>query len=151
VLCQVPCHYWNSALCRVLDALPSAFLGTRQSPTLGNDHVYREQDARHMKTLDERRHSAKGCQQPSIADGRYLWRAPGFGTRQRSYFVASLPSVSSPTLDKLFFDECLSWTLGKVYFYFFSFPNQTFCGLFLHYVDLHVPFWHNYKSVCYNY
>jgi hypothetical protein len=43
--------------------------------------------------------------------------------------------------------ECLFWTLGKVCFLFFSFPNQTFCGMFLHYVDLHVPFWDNYNSV----
>jgi hypothetical protein len=43
------------------------------------------------------------------------------------------------------------WILGKVYFHFFSFFNQIFCGMFLHYVDLHVLFLHNYKSVCYNY
>jgi hypothetical protein len=47
---------------------------------------------------------------------------------------ASLPSVQA-------------WTLGKVYFYFLNFGNQTFCGMFLHYVDLHVPFWDNYNSV----
>jgi hypothetical protein len=47
---------------------------------------------------------------------------------------ASLPSVQP-------------WTLGKVYFYFLYFVNQTFCGMFLHYVDLHVPFWDNYNSV----
>jgi hypothetical protein len=39
---------------------------------------------------------------------------------------AILPSVSSPTLDKLFFDECLSWTLDKVYVYFFLFPTKLF-------------------------
>jgi hypothetical protein len=47
----------KSALCRVLGALPSAFCRvldkdvfaecrTRQSPALGNDRVYREQDSR---------------------------------------------------------------------------------------------------------
>jgi hypothetical protein len=30
-------------------------------------------------------------------------------------------------------------TLRKVYFLFFSFANQTFYGMFLHYVDLDVP------------
>jgi hypothetical protein len=82
----------NPALCRVLGALPSAFYRalskeffaecrTRQSPTLGNDHVYREQDSRHRKklgkdrfakclTISERRRSAKGHQQPSIANDR---------------------------------------------------------------------------------
>jgi hypothetical protein len=34
---------------------------------------------------------------------------------------------------------------------FLFFPNQTFYAMFLHYVDLHIPFLHNYKSVCYNY
>jgi hypothetical protein len=32
---------------------------------------------------------------------------------------ASLPSVQA-------------WTLGKVYFYFLNFINQTFCGMFLY-------------------
>jgi hypothetical protein len=64
--------------------------------------------------------------------------------------VATLTSASSPTLYKPYFAECPRMTLGKVYFVF-SFSNQTFCGMFLHYIDLHVPFWHNYKSVCYNY
>jgi hypothetical protein len=36
-------------------------------------------------------------------------------------------------------------------FLFFSFPNQTYPIMFLHYVDLRIPFWHNYKSDCYNY
>jgi hypothetical protein len=44
------------------------------------------------------------------------------------------------TLGKAYFAECHFWTLGKVYFYFFYFPNQIFCGVFLHYIDLHVPF-----------
>jgi hypothetical protein len=38
-------------------------------------------------------------------------------------------------------------TLGKVYFYFFDFVSQTFCGMFLHYVDLHVSFVDNYNRV----
>jgi hypothetical protein len=83
--------------------------GAWQSSTLGNDCVYGEQDSRHRKTLGESRRSAKGRQQPSIADGRYLCRVSFMDTRQ---------SI----------------------FYFFSFPNQTLSGMFLHYVDLHVPF-----------
>jgi hypothetical protein len=31
---------------------------------------------------------------------------------------------------------------------FFCFGHQTFCGFFLHYVDLHVPFGDNYNCVC---
>jgi hypothetical protein len=53
---------------------------------------------------------------------------------------ATLLSVARPTLSKLCFAECLPWTLGKVFIYLFYFPNQTFCGLFLNYIDLHVPF-----------
>jgi hypothetical protein len=59
----------------------------------------------------------------------------------------SLPSVNQLTLGKDLFTECLFWALDKVYFYFFNFDNQTFCGMFLHYVDLHVLFWNNYNSV----
>jgi hypothetical protein len=44
------------------------------------------------------------------------------------------------TLGKGYFAECHFWTLGKVHFYFFYFPNQNFCGVFLHYIDLYVPF-----------
>jgi hypothetical protein len=64
--------------------------------------------------------------------------------------AAFLPSGLRPTLGKLSFAECHQWTLDKLYFYFFSFPTQTFCRMFLHYLDLHVPFLHNYKSVFYN-
>jgi hypothetical protein len=70
-----------SAFCRV---------DTRQSPALGNDHVYREQDSRHRntlgkeifagcQTLGEWRRSAKGRQRTSIANGRYLCQASSFG------------------------------------------------------------------------
>jgi hypothetical protein len=57
-----PTHYWNPALYRVLEALPSAFcraLGkeifvecrTQQSPALDNDRVYREEGSQHRNTL----------------------------------------------------------------------------------------------------
>jgi hypothetical protein len=60
-------------------------------------------------------------------------------TRQR-LFYNSLPSVTQETLGKAAFAKCHFWTLGKVYFYFFYFSNQNFCGVFLHNIDLHVPF-----------
>jgi hypothetical protein len=78
------------------------------------------------------------------------------GTRQRSVLGSlpsakgmalgkedSLPSVNRLTLGKAIFTECRHLTLGKVHFYFLNFGNQTFFGMFLHYVDLHVPFWDN--------
>jgi hypothetical protein len=52
----------------------------------------------------------------------------------------ALLSARSGALGKVAFAECHFWTLGKVHFYFFYFPNQNFCGVFLHYIDLHVPF-----------
>jgi hypothetical protein len=90
----------------------------------------------------------------------YCAECRGSGTRQRPLFAECpqtgtrqklnllfLPSAHQLALGKDSFAECLFWTLGKVCFLFFSFPNQTFCGMFLHYVDLHVPFWNNYNSV----
>jgi hypothetical protein len=62
------------------------------------------------------------------------------GTRQIC-FHNSLSSVNQLALGKLAFAECHLWTLRKVHFYFFFyFPYQIFCGMFLHYIDLHVPF-----------
>jgi hypothetical protein len=72
------------------------------------------------------------------------------GTRQSLYlgfFRKSMTSVTRLALGKGFFAECLEWTLGKANCICFYFSNQTFCAMFLHYVDLHVPFWDNYNSV----
>jgi hypothetical protein len=68
-------------------------------------------------------------------------------TRQRLIYT-SLPSATQGALGKEYFAECHQLTLGKVHLYFFCFDHQTFCGLFLHYVDLHVPFGDNYNCVC---
>jgi hypothetical protein len=75
----------------------------------------------------------------------------------------SLPSARSLALGKVSFAECLqagtrqsmlcrvsfvdTW---QITFLFFYFPNQNFCVVFLHYIDRHVPFWDNYKSVFYS-
>jgi hypothetical protein len=116
------------------------------------------------RTLDTEIHSAKkpmpsvkhsvnnGPRQRALS-GRLKLTAVNFAESRPMALdkEASLPSVRRLTLSIACCAECLSWTLGKVYFCFFSFPNQNFCGMFLHYVDLHVPFLHNYKSVYYNY
>jgi hypothetical protein len=129
---EEPPHDRNLALCRVLGALPSAFYRalnkevfaecrTRQSPALGNDRVYQEQDSWHRNTLGEWRRSVKGRQQPSIADGRYLYRAPSFGTRQRSFFVECF------TCDTRHFMLCrvpfLNTRQSTFLFFLFSQPN----------------------------
>jgi hypothetical protein len=74
-------------------------------------------------------------------------------TRRHSAKVASLSSVVATTLSKevlpvprcAFFAECCGLGIRQSTISFFSFPSQTFCGMFLHYVDLHIPFWHNIK------
>jgi hypothetical protein len=55
-------------------------------------------------------------------------------------FENSLSSVSRLTLGKAYFAECHPMGTRQSVFLFFYFANQTFCGMFLHYVDLHVPF-----------
>jgi hypothetical protein len=75
---------------------------------------------------------------PALGKGGFA-ECPLTGTRQR-FFLCSLPSVNQLTLGKAIFTECHNLTLGKVHLNFLNFGNQTFCGMFLHYVDLHVPF-----------
>jgi hypothetical protein len=53
------------------------------------------------------------------------------------------PSAAVPKLTVV----SLCRVSGKVYFYFLDFVSQTFCGMFLHYVYLHVSFVENYNRV----
>jgi hypothetical protein len=95
-------------LCRVLGALPSAFCReSLPSATLGKDllsvtSVFTENRMlskeihpakkifAECQTLGKQRLSAKGRQQSSIANNRYLCRAPRVGTQQKSFFAESL-------------------------------------------------------------
>jgi hypothetical protein len=97
------------------------------------------------RTLGTGELSAKPCL-PSVKHSSKvaLGKAP-------SAAVIKLTVVSlcrGPTLGK---DASLPsakyWTLDKAYFYFLDFVHQTFCGMFLHYVDLHVSFVDNYNRV----
>jgi hypothetical protein len=144
-------HYRNPGLCRVSASLPSAFScaldkaafaesRTRQSPALGNELIYRVQDTRHKKLsaktrLPSDKHSKKAA----------LGKGPSAAVLKLT--AVSLCRGLRSALGKDLFTECILWTLGKVYFYFFNFGNQTFCGMFLHYVDLHISFWDNYNRV----
>jgi hypothetical protein len=145
-------HCRNPVLCRVPAALPSTFyraLGkvdfteshTRQSPALDKELVYRVQDTRHSEAL------GKDCFAERQTLGKDGSRQRAINGRSKADDSHLLPRVEVGTREKSVFTECLLWTLGKVYFYFFYFGHQTFCGMFLHYVDLHVPFWDNYNSV----
>jgi hypothetical protein len=71
----------------------------------------------------------------ALGKGGFAECQPG-DTRQR-FCHYTLLSVTLLTLGKALFAECHLLTLGKVYFHFFNFVSQTFCGMFLHYVDLH--------------
>jgi hypothetical protein len=153
----------------VLGALPSAFcraLGkayfpkchSRRNTTLGNDLVYRERDTQYRKTLGKDHFvvcqtlsktwcSAKGHQQTSMVDDRITlpsarcWHS----AKQLLCRLSGCKHSAKP-----YFTECLSWHSEKYIFIFFFFPPNFLC-VFLHYVDLHVRFWYNYKRVCYNY
>jgi hypothetical protein len=69
-------HYWNLALCRVLNALLSVFYWALGKVLLSVTTAFAESRNLGKKlfaeclTLGERRRSAKGRQQPSIDDGR---------------------------------------------------------------------------------
>jgi hypothetical protein len=82
------------------------------------------------------KHSAKGAlgKGPSVAIPKLtavsLCREPTVGTRQRGFFA-----------------ECQIVGTRQSIILFFCFCPQTFCDMFLHYVDLHVSFLDNYNRV----
>jgi hypothetical protein len=73
-----------------------------------------------------------------------LCREPWVGTRQR--VLCRVPTCRHSTKDSL--PSVFSRHSVKYIFIFFDFVSQTFCGMFLHYVDLHVSFVDNYNCVC---
>jgi hypothetical protein len=138
-----------SAFCRALGkVLFSVTIAFTESRTLGTERHSAKTvlpSAKHSTNDDSRQRVVSS---PSIADDRYLCRVSGFGTRQRSYFAeCRKPDTRQtilcrvPSLD----------TRQSIFLFFILFSTKLFCGLFLHYVDLHDLFWHNCKSVCYNY
>jgi hypothetical protein len=119
----------RAALGRVLRSVKSLFTECRALDT-----------AKHSANtvLPSVKHSAnmalgKGSLAPSTTDGRQ-----------------SLPSVKYLALGKESLCRVSYVDTRQSIFLFFYFGHQTFCGMFLHYVDLHVPFWDNYNSVFYS-
>jgi hypothetical protein len=147
-LCRVP-FFGHSAK----KALPRAALGkVRLSATsLFTEYWTLGTGPHSAKTrLPSVKHSVKGAlgKGPSAAVPKLtavsLCREPTVGTRQRGFFAecqivgtrqSSLCRVSS--LD----------TRQSIFLFLFCFCPQTFCGMFLHYVDLHVSFLDNYNRV----
>jgi hypothetical protein len=146
---------------------------TRHRITLGKDMFAECGKGGARQRAVSGRHKVDGREPLPRAEGRHsakkpLCRVPEKSTRQRrlcrcTVCRALLPSA---TFGKAFV-ECflrlcrVLQALGKagdsgsaltlVKLYLYSFLYQTFCGMFLHYVDLHVRFLHNYKIVCYSY
>jgi hypothetical protein len=126
-------------------ALPSA--------TLGNVRLSAKSPFTECWTLGTGRHSAK-TSLPSVKHS-----ANGALGKGPSAAVPELTSVSlcreptAGTRQRVFFAEChvvdtrqrivcrvSSLDTRQIIFSFFYFVSQTFCGMFLHYVDLHVSF-----------
>jgi hypothetical protein len=132
-LCRVP-FVGHSAK----KALPSAALGkARLSAKRLFTECWTLGTGRHSAktSLPSVKHSAKGAlgKGPSTAVLKLmavsLCREPAAGTRQRALCRVSYPDTRQSV------------------FLFFDFVSQTFCGMFLHYVDLHVSFVDNYNIV----
>jgi hypothetical protein len=138
-------HYWNLGLCRVSAALPSAFYQTLgQSPALGKELVYRVQDTRHSEALGKdgsRQRSVSGRLQLTSVS---LCQGSAAGTRQSRFFAEC---HIAGTRQRECLPSVFCWHSANHICIFFYFGHQTFCGMFLHYVDLHVLFWNNYNSV----
>jgi hypothetical protein len=79
----------------------------------------------------------------------YGWRPSAFAEGRSPALgkAYSLPSVNYLTLGKESLYRVFSVGTRQSIFLFFYFSNQTFCDVFLHYIDLHIPFWDNYNSV----
>jgi hypothetical protein len=72
-----------------------------------------------------------------------LCREPTAGTRQRVFFAeCHIPGARQRTLCRV-----SSLDTRQNIFLFFYFVSQNFCGMFLHYVDLHVSFVDNFNRV----
>jgi hypothetical protein len=95
------------------------------------------------------KHSAKRVlgKEPSAAVPKLtavsLCREPTVGTRQRVFFAeCQVVGTRQRSLCRV-----SSLNTRQSIFLFFYFVSQTFCGMFLHYVDPHVSFVDNYNRV----
>jgi hypothetical protein len=147
IICRVP-FVGHSAK----KALPSAALGkvriSAKNPftecsTLGTG----QHSAK--TSLPSVHHSAKGAlgKGPSAAVPKLtavsLCREPTAGTRQRGFFAeCHIVGTRQRRLCRV-----SSLDTRQSIFLFFYFVSQNFCGMFLHYIDLHVSFVDNFNRV----
>jgi hypothetical protein len=103
------------------------------------------------RTLGTANHSAKTAL-PSVKHSTNMALGKGPLAPSTTDGRQSLPSVKYLALGKgsLCRVSYVDVDTRQSIFLFFYFCHQTFCGMFLHYVDLHVPFWDNYNSVFYS-
>jgi hypothetical protein len=112
----------RAALGKVLLSVTSWFT---ECKTLGTEKLS-------AKTrLPSGRHSSKAAlsKGSSVANLKLTVVSLCRGPRSTLGKEASLSSAKYLALGKDLFTECLLWTLGKTYLYFFNFGNQTFCGI----------------------
>jgi hypothetical protein len=132
-------------LCRVLfighsakPSLPSAALGKVLRSV---NSLFTE-----CRTLGTSKHSAKTAL-PSVKHSANMALGKGPLAPSTTDGRQSLPSVKYLALGK---ESLCRVSYVDTWQSIFFFCHQTFCGMFLHYVDLHVPFWVNYNSVFYS-
>jgi hypothetical protein len=133
-------------------ALPSAFyraLGkanfaerrTRQSPTLGKDLIYRVWDTRHSPALGK----DYFAESQTLGKDGFRQRAVSGRLQLTAVSLCQVPNIGHLAKDAL--PSVFSRHSAKYIFIFFYFVSQTFCGMFLHYVDLYLSFVDNYNRV----
>jgi hypothetical protein len=117
---------------------PYRVLNTRHRAALGKDKFAE------CQTLGKGGSRQRAVSGRPRADGRQsLPRANGWHSAKR--LLCRVPHSRHSAKHSL--PSVISGHSAKYIFIFFNFVSQTFCGMFLHYVDLHVSFVDNYNIV----
>jgi hypothetical protein len=130
-------HYRNPGLCRVLEALPSAFYRALGKVLRSVTRQFTE--CRALGKDGSRQRAVSGRLHLTVVS---LCRESKADTRQSNFFAEC---QITDTRQSIFLPSVFCGHPAKHIFFYFG--HQTFCGMFLHYVDIHVPFWDNYNCV----
>jgi hypothetical protein len=117
----------------VLSTLPSVVLGKvlhLVKTTFAESRTLATEIHSAKKSLRSAKHSANAALGKGPSAAVYSLRSLPFAEGRALALGkdASLPSVNQLTLGRGSFAECYFWTPDTVYFYFFFFANQSFCG-----------------------